>query len=267
VKRGRLLRHLRLIPSVLVLGTILLGIKGAGLVIEARAQDQAPQSDATQPQQPAANADPAADDADSSSAQVDVLTSLAKRRSELDARERDLNMRENLIAAAEGRVDEKIANLKLLQTQIQGLLVQRDDAEQKQIASLVKTYSNMPPKDAARIFDGLDEGVLLEVAQLMKPADLAGVLAKMQSEPAQKLTVKLAERLKISGIQPVVVPPPAQLASTLPPQPGAAPTAVPPPQSIAPTPSAASESDAPAPTPPAPQASKAPTPPPAAAGK
>jgi flagellar motility protein MotE (MotC chaperone) len=264
VKRRKLLRHLRLIPSVLVLGTVLLGIKGAGLVIEARAQDQAPQADATQPAPAAANPDPAADDADSSSAQVDVLTSLAKRRSELDARERDLNMRENLIAAAEGRVDEKIVNLKTLQTQIQALLVQRDDAEQKQIASLVKAYSNMPPKDAARIFDGLEESVLIEVAQLMKPADLAAVLAKMQSEPAQKLTVKLAERLKISGL-PAAVPPATQLASTLPAPSGTSPTTAPAsPPAAQP---ATSDANAPAQTPPAPQASKASAPPPAAAGK
>jgi hypothetical protein len=101
----------------------------------------------------------------------------------------------------------------------------------------------------------------------MKPADLASVLAKMQSEPAQKLTVKLAERLKIAGIQPVVMPPPAQLASTLPTQSGTSQGAVPAPQSIAPSPSAASEPDAPTQTPPAPQAGKASAPPPAAAGK
>jgi hypothetical protein len=50
---------------------------------------------------------------------VDVLTSLSKRRAELDARERDVEMRENLIKAAEDRVDSKIADLKQLQTQIQ----------------------------------------------------------------------------------------------------------------------------------------------------
>ncbi len=254
------LRHLRLLPSVLALGTILLGVKGAGLVIAARAQEQPVQPDAATPQQTAANADPAADDADSSSAQVDVLTSLAKRRAELDARERDIGMHENLIAAAEKRVDDKIANLKALQIEIQGLLVQRDDAEQKQIAALVKAYSNMPPKDAARIFDGLNEDVLLEVAQQMKPADLAAVLAKMQSEPAQKLTVKLASRLKLSGVQPQLPMMPAQIASTTPPQTGATPSAATDPTATPPVATPDAQTQAPS----APPTSKAAAPPPSA---
>lgn len=208
----RLLRHIRLIPAVLVLGAVLLGLKGAGLIVDARAQDQpAPSAE----EQRAPSVDPAADDADASSAQIDVLTSLAKRRAMLDARERDLDMRENLIAAAELRVEGKITDLKQLETQIEGLLVQRDDAEQKQLAGLVKTYSNMAPKDAARIFDGLNEEVLVAVAQQMKPADLAAVLGKMESEPAQKLTVKLANRLKIPNL-PVASPAPVAAAAATP---------------------------------------------------
>src|SRR5262249_39567298 len=140
----------------------------------------------------------------------------------------DLDMRENLIAAAEKRVEGRIADLKQLQTEIQGLLVQRDDAEQKQLAALVKTYSNMAPKDAARIFNGLNEDVLITVAQQMKPADLAAVLGKMESEPAQKLTVKLANRMKIPNLPsppppaPAVPAPQPASASIIPPETNAA---------------------------------------------
>lgn len=207
----------------MVLGTVLLGLKGAGLAVEARAQEQQAQMQAAPPADQAADSnDPASDDADTSSAQVDVLASLAKRRTELDARERDLGMRENLIAAAEKRVDAKIDALKQLQTQIQTLLAQRDDADQKQLAALVKTYSTMAPKDAARIFDNLNDDVLLAVAQQMKPADLGAVLAKMQSQQAEKLTARLANRLKLPEAQAAT----AQLASAATPQtalPGAAP--------------------------------------------
>jgi flagellar motility protein MotE (MotC chaperone) len=141
-------RHIRLLPAVLTVGTVLLGIKSAGLVIDAKAQEQqGTTTPASSPSSPPSLAEQAAtaatggspadsDEAETSSAQVDVLTSLSKRRAELDGRERDLDMRENLIAAAEKRVDGKIDNLKQLQTSIQGLLVQRDTAEQKQLDSL-----------------------------------------------------------------------------------------------------------------------------------
>jgi flagellar motility protein MotE (MotC chaperone) len=202
----------------MVLGFVLLALKGAGLAVEAEAQEQSPATPAAAPAQSVEAPQQASDDADdetqSSSAQVDVLTSLAKRRAELDGRERDLDMRENLIAATEKRVDGKIDSLKQLQASIQALLVQRDQAEQKQLDALVKTYSNMRPKDAARIFDSLDENVAISVAAQLKPDVLAPILGAMNSEAAQKLTVKLAGRLKVSEAQTNAA---AQLASVAPP--------------------------------------------------
>lgn len=213
----RIFRHVRLLPAVMVLGVVLLGLKTTGLVLEARAQDASAAAPAAQPAAPApsAEAGDATDDPDSTSAQVDVLTSLAKRRAELDAREQDLDLRANLIAAAENRVDGKIAGLKQLQTQIQALLQQHDAAQQKEINSLVKTYSSMKPKDAARIFNNLDNDVLLSVASEMKPDVLGAILAQMQADAAQKLTVKLADKLKLPDMQAAAATP-QQLASTIP---------------------------------------------------
>lgn len=238
------LRRLRLIPAVMLLSATLLVVKGAGLAMDAKAQEQqsAPAAQATD--QSAPSADPAVsdEDTDTSSAQVDVLSSLAKRRAELDGRERDLDMRENLIAAAEKRVDGKIDSLKQLQTQIQALLVQSDAAEQKQLDTLVKTYSSMRPKDAARIFDNLNDDVLLAVAGQMKPDILGAILAQMQPDAAQKLTVKLANRVKLPDAQAQASTAPQQLASTTPvAPPAAAPQqAVSAPQPAAPQPAATS---------------------------
>ncbi len=81
-----------------------------------------------------------------SAAAVDVMGSLTRRRAELDARERALNLRENMLAAGEARVDQKIGALKAMQTQMQALLTQRDAKQDAQIASLVKTYSAMKPR-------------------------------------------------------------------------------------------------------------------------
>ena len=130
-------RHIRLLPAVLTVGTVLLGLKGAGLVIDAKAQEKqgaaaTPAAGSSSSPSVAEQAVAAAtdnsndpDDAETSRAQVDVLTSLSKRRTELDGRERDLDMRENLITAAEKRVDGKIDSLKQLQASIQGLLTQQ----------------------------------------------------------------------------------------------------------------------------------------------
>jgi flagellar motility protein MotE (MotC chaperone) len=232
-------KHIRLLPVVIALGAMLLTVKAAGLVRDAQAQASSPATTAAFVQPVTApRSGTEGDDTESSSSEVDVLTSLSKRRTELDARERELKVQQDLIAAAEKRVDDKIASLKTLQSQIQALLVQRDAAQVKQLGSLVKTYSAMKPKDAARIFNTLDEGVLVDVANQMKPDVLAAILELMQSEPAQKLTLKLADRLKLPDPPPAPPPAPPQALQTASVAPTAAPAAVP--AASAPTATAAS---------------------------
>ena len=129
-------------------------------------------------------------------------------------------------------MDGKIADLKQLQSQIQQLLGQRDDAAQKQLDALVKTYSSMKPKDAARIFNSLNDGVLLAVAGQMKPDVLGAILAAMNPDAAQKLTVKLADRLKLpaevaTDAPPAAAPAPVTQIAATPVAPVAAPAATP----------------------------------------
>jgi hypothetical protein len=135
-----------------------------------------------------------------------------------------------MIAAAEKRVDAKIAQLKTLQAQIGALLVQRDDAQKAQVASLVKTYSTMKAKDAARIFNNLPDDVLVPVAHDMKSDVLALVLANMNADNAKALTVKLANRLALpqtaDALTPVAAPVTAPVAAPGPQTSAAAPVQV-----------------------------------------
>jgi flagellar motility protein MotE (MotC chaperone) len=212
------MRYFRLLPAVIVVSIGLLGLKGVGLIDSAMAQeqkaaggDQLAQDTAPLPK------DAAAEDTKSeSAAEMDVLSSLSKRRVELDARESDLEMRTQVLTAAEQRVDGKIAMLKQLQDQIATMLGQRDAEQQKQVASLVKTYSAMKSKDAARIFNNLPDEVLVPVAQLMKSDVLAPILAAMTADNAQRLTQKLANRLKLPDTAAGAITPPGAPAVTPP---------------------------------------------------
>lgn len=55
-------------------------------------------------------------------------------------------------------------------------------------------YENMKPKDAARIFDTLDMDILLSVVEQMRGRKMSPILAAMNPEVAQRLTVELAAR-------------------------------------------------------------------------
>jgi flagellar motility protein MotE (MotC chaperone) len=121
-----------------------------------------------------------------------ILESLQKRRAELDARARELDVREDLLRAAEKRVGGRIDELKDLEARINNAMQQKDDAEVAQFKKVVTMYENMKAKDAAKIFDGLDIRVLLDVAKEINPRRMSDILAQMAPENAQRLTVEMA---------------------------------------------------------------------------
>jgi len=123
-----------------------------------------------------------------------ILERLQDRRQELEARSRELDMRENLIKAAEKRLEAKVTELKDLESRVNGAVGTRDKVEAARFKGIVTMYENMKPKDAARIFDRLDLKILVEVSTQMKANKMSEVLAQMSPEAAERLTVELANR-------------------------------------------------------------------------
>lgn len=218
--------RVRLLPVLIGTAGILLTLR-----IGALASNAAPQAEPAAP--PAVEAPAAASEAPSSEptaepasapalaqaqtkGEAEVLQNLSERRAALDERERDLTMREQLIGVTEKRVEERLTELKDLETRLEAMLARRDEAEEAQMASLVKTYESMKPADAARVFNKLDRTVLLTVASRMKPQKIGAVMAAMDAAKAQELTVMLALRLNVQR-QRAVQPQPAAALPAPPP--------------------------------------------------
>jgi flagellar motility protein MotE (MotC chaperone) len=125
-----------------------------------------------------------------------VLRSLADRRRALDEREAGIETREQTAAAAEARLQEQIAELKKVESSVQVLLAAMETKRDERIAGLVKTYEAMKPKDAAEIFDGMDDKLLMDLAKTMKPANLAAIMSLMAPKRAEALTRMLSELAK-----------------------------------------------------------------------
>jgi flagellar motility protein MotE (MotC chaperone) len=232
-------RYLRLLPGVMLVGATLLVLNATGIVHDAIAQEAQPApADAMAPAPQSANQDFAGGEGQTASAaEVDVLTSLSKRRAAIDAREVEVQAQTNILAATETRVDTKIAQLKDLQAQIAALLVQRDAAQEKQVAALMKVYSAMKPQSAASIFNTLDDSVLLPVAEEMKSDTLAPILSAMNPDAARKLTLKLANKLALPDTAAAMAPAAPVPAAT----PAAQAAAVPDPAGQATAPAAAAK--------------------------
>lgn len=174
------------------------GVGEAPEAAAATAEEGAPPAEAAAPtpEQCLTTLNSAAEEMGLSSQEILVLRSLQKRREELDAREGGLETREQAAAAADSRLQEQITELKSVETQIQTLLTAMDAKRDERMTALVKTYESMKPKDAAKIFDGMDDPLLLDIAKTMKPATLAAVLSTMQPKRAEALTRLLADLAK-----------------------------------------------------------------------
>jgi flagellar motility protein MotE (MotC chaperone) len=136
--------------------------------------------------------EPLADDTTISATEALLLTRLQERRSELEAKESALLMQEDLLRAAELRLEEQAA---LLEASTSALAESVDAAAAKkaeEIAGLAALFETMKPKDAS-IMAGLPDETLVPLAKLVSTRKLAPIMAELPPERAGALTVLLAQ--------------------------------------------------------------------------
>jgi flagellar motility protein MotE (MotC chaperone) len=204
----------RLLPALIVTGAVVLGLKGMAFVHDADAAGAEKPKEAAPPvaaEPPAAAPAPEtkpdegqcapsfAASAGLSPSEVQILQRLGERRESLDGLAAEIETRQEVLAAAERRLEQRLSELQSVEGRIKTMLGQLDEREETQIANLVDVYQRMRAKDAAAVFDGLEDDVLVAVAQRMKQANLAEILGKMQPERARALTKMLAKRPDVAA--------------------------------------------------------------------
>lgn len=144
-----------------------------------------------------------------------ILEGLATRRDDLDKREHDLDLRAKLLEAAEKRLADRLNQLQSIESQLGGGTAGTPAASpapgaapaggqaagngqaaaggapaamDDKLAALVSLYESMKPKAAATVFDKLDGGTLLELAEHMNPRKLSPIVAAMDPDKASRIT-------------------------------------------------------------------------------
>ncbi|WFU43828.1 flagellar protein FlbB [Bradyrhizobium sp. CB82] len=128
-----------------------------------------------------------------------ILERLQNRRQELEARQREIDIRESLLKAAEKRIESKVEEMKAVESRISTTAAEQKAAEAQRLKGLVTMYEGMKPKDAARVFDRLEMGVLIEIATQIAPRKMSDIMGLMQPEAAERLTVEMARRAGSGG--------------------------------------------------------------------
>jgi flagellar motility protein MotE (MotC chaperone) len=130
-----------------------------------------------------------------------ILERLQGRRQEIEARQREIDIRESLLKSAEKRIENKVEEMKAVESRISATQAEQKAAEAQRMKGLITTYEGMKPKDAARVFDRLEMGVLIEIASQIAPRKMSDILGLMSPEAAERLTVEMARRANGGGDQ------------------------------------------------------------------
>ncbi len=149
---------------------------------------------------PAAEPSPAQDQM--SPSEKALLEKLGDRRNALKQRSDELDLREKMLDEAEKKIETGIGDLKKSEDKADAAAKAKDEAEKQGLKSIVTMYETMKPKDAARVFDRLGHDVLVPLVVSMNPRKMAEILAVMQPEAAERLTVALANRARGAGGAP-----------------------------------------------------------------
>ena len=131
-----------------------------------------------------------------------VLESLQQRRQELESRSRENEVRDSLLKAAEKRIEQRLLELKEMETRLTGVEKKKEEEEASKFKSLVSMYENMKAKDAAKVFDRLDMRILVQVVNAINPRRMSDILGMMSPEVAERLTVEIANRSGAAGGSP-----------------------------------------------------------------
>src|SRR6201992_2916301 len=105
-----------------------------------------------------------------------ILERLHARRQELEARQREIDIRESLLKAAEKRIESKVEEMKGLESRASAANEQKAEAENARFKGIVTMYEGMKPKDAAKVFDRLDMGALIEIASRIAHRTLSDIV-------------------------------------------------------------------------------------------
>lgn len=218
---ANVMSRFRLFPMLVMVAAIALGLRAfdlyTGLELlnaPVQAQDQGTESESANPEDSEA-AEAVQQPAPTTSSrppivvglpddeEMELITQLRQRREALEARATQLDLQEQLLSSTEKRINDKIAQLEVLEDRIKSHLRLFEEKETEQLQSIVSIYETMKPKEAAPRFEALSLQTQLDLVQLMNPRKVAALMEKMTPQKASVLTTELATKAQPPSITDV----------------------------------------------------------------
>lgn len=122
----------------------------------------------------------------------DYIYKLTERKKVLDQREEELNKKAAEIEAQKAVIEKKLIELEEYRTKISTMLQDRIKSDDAKVETLVQVYTNMKPGQAAKIFETMDEDLVIDILSRMKKKNAAEILNLIKTEKAQAFAERYA---------------------------------------------------------------------------
>jgi flagellar motility protein MotE (MotC chaperone) len=126
------------------------------------------------------------------SAAAPAAISADERWSALERRQEEQRVKEMELRTLEGEINTKLKKLEEIEALIRQDLSTLNTQSDERIKHLVKIYTSMNPKSAAKLMDNMDLLVAVEVFHNMKGEVAGAILANMEPTKAASITKMLA---------------------------------------------------------------------------
>ena len=123
---------------------------------------------------------------------ADYLFKLAERKKVLDQREEDLNKIAAEIEKQKIEIEEKVKKIEETRLKISTVLEEKIKTDDAKIDTLVQMYSNMKPQQVAKVFETLDEDLVIDILGRMKKKVAGDILNLVKPEKAQIFAERFA---------------------------------------------------------------------------
>ena len=124
--------------------------------------------------------------------EIALFTKLEDRKKQLDAREAQLAKLDEELQSQKLEIERRLASLEEVREKISSKLEDKVKVDQLKVESLVGMYAKMKPVQAAKVIEGINEDLAVEVLSKMKSTAAAEILNLMDPEKAKKLSERFA---------------------------------------------------------------------------
>ncbi|WP_040921056.1 MotE family protein [Saccharibacter floricola] len=136
------------------------------------------------------------------SAEKELTTDLAEHQAQDSAKTKQEDQQKKALEKERADLDQQIQALTHSASELSAHEESKRKAAEFEMDRLARVYEQMPPRDAAAVFDILDMRVMVPVAQRMVPRKVSAIIGGMSPDRANILSQYLAGMRKLAPEPP-----------------------------------------------------------------